>query len=127
MSTADGEVRLVGGSVSSEGRVEIFYNGQWGTVCDDLWGMNDANVVCRSLDFPGATEAVTRAGFGQGTGPILLDNVGCSGSETHILECPHLGLGEHICFHNEDAGVRCQVLEGFLILLNNLITENIMF
>ena len=69
-------VRLVDGSTTSEGRVEIFYNNSWATVCDDSWGDTDAIVVCRQLGF-GSGSAVSRAGFGQGTGTILLDGVNC--------------------------------------------------
>ena len=46
--------------------------------------------------------------FGQGSGSIWLDNVACSGSESNLLSCPHAGLGNTNCLHQEDIGVRCQ-------------------
>ena len=102
------KVRLVGGNGVNTGRVEVYYNNRWGTVCDDGWDLNDAAVVCRELGFPGAISSSCCASFGQGTGPILLDDVRCRGSETSLSSCSHGGWGRHTCDHGEDAGVFCK-------------------
>ncbi|MEO1269475.1 MAG: scavenger receptor cysteine-rich domain-containing protein, partial [Myxococcota bacterium] len=103
-------LRLVGGEGWSAGRVELLVNGEWGTVCDDLFDLNDAQVVCRQLGYPGAEAALGgfEHTFGPGRGPIWLDDVECMGSEGSLLECPSSGLGNHNCRHSEDAGVVCQ-------------------
>ena len=87
--------------------MEIFYNGNWGTVCDDNWDMNDARVVCRQLGFYDALSAPKSAHFGTGRGPIWLDNVYCYGSENSIKKCRHRGWGVEDCDHNQDASVIC--------------------
>ncbi|XP_073208969.1 neurotrypsin-like isoform X4 [Lepidochelys kempii] len=110
-SRAGPPVRLADGESTKEGRVEVFLNGQWGSVCDDGWTDRDAAVVCRQLGYSGAAKARTMAYFGEGHGPIHLDNVECSGTERTLGECatPHSGI--HNCWHSEDAGVICDYME----------------
>ena len=87
--------------------MEVYNNGSWGTVCDDNWDTNNARVVCRQLGFLTALIVYSNARYGQGTGPILLDDVTCGGYESSLLSCRHSGVGIHNCNHNEDASVVC--------------------
>ena len=99
-------VRLAGGS-DNAGRVEVYYNGTWGTVCHDDWDINDARVVCRQLGFRYALAAYRHARYGQGTRPILLGKVNCFGYESSLFSCSHSGVGNHDCNHSGNASVRC--------------------
>ena len=93
--------------------MEVNYNGQWGTVCDDGWDDTDAGVVCRQLGFGSSGMAIGLADFGQGSGSIWLDNVMCTGNESTLVSCGHLGVGiSRSCRHSEDAGVRCSGTQG---------------
>ena len=104
---------------SRAGRVELQYNGTWGTICGDSWDLPDADVVCRQLGYDGALRAVRDTAFGQGTGPIWLDDVQCVGNETSISHCSHLGLGVHNCRHYQDAGVVCRPAGNVVIHAHN--------
>ncbi|KAB0393183.1 hypothetical protein E2I00_001449 [Balaenoptera physalus] len=95
-------MRLADGDTANEGRVEIYYSGQWGTVCDNLWDLTDASVVCRALGFKNATEALGRATFGPGRGPIMLDEVQCTGTEPSLANCTSLGWMKSNCIHTFD-------------------------
>ena len=101
------DLRLVGGNRPGEGRVEIFHNGNWGTVCDDKWDINDAQVVCREHRYGVALSAPPGAHFGSGHGQIWLDDVQCQGNEISIVDCQHAGWGIENCGHSEDASVIC--------------------
>ncbi|XP_032813765.2 antigen WC1.1-like [Petromyzon marinus] len=99
-------IRLAAGG-ACHGRVEVFYGGSWGTVCDDLWELQDANVVCRQLGCGEALSAPLYAYYGVGSGHIWMDNVQCSGQEAELSQCGQNGWGIHDCGHNEDASVIC--------------------
>ena len=101
-------VRLQGPlSANGTGRVEVYHNGQWGTICDDGWNMRDARVVCRQLGYLFAVRALKGDQVPSGSGAIWLDDVACTGKEQNIGRCMHDGWGNSDCEHREDAGVEC--------------------
>ena len=103
--TAEGNIRLRGGSSENEGRVEVFHQGEWGTVCDDNWTEENAHVVCYELGFTSVRKALQS--FGPGSGRVWMDQVNCNGSESAFVECPNSGWGNTACTHQEDVGVIC--------------------
>ncbi|NXF98634.1 C163A protein, partial [Eubucco bourcierii] len=111
---APAPLRLLEGPSPCSGRVELLHGQRWGTICDDGWGLEEAEVVCRQLGCGKALEAAPRAHFGQGSGPIWLDDVNCTGTEDSLSQCRTKPWGRHNCEHGEDAGVVCA---GFAELL----------
>lgn len=101
-------IRLADGGHSGEGRVEVFYNNTWGTVCSDQWDENDAQVVCRMLGYSGTSMAAIGV-FEMGSGPIWMNDVQCEGHETSLANCSFTGYGVHNCDHEKDAGVMCDM------------------
>ena len=97
-------LRLANGRLNMTGRVEVMYDGKWGTVCNTNWDINAANVVCRQLGFRRAEDV---GFFGAGSGSILLDQVNCTGDEPSLSFCRHLPWNTHSCNHDKDAGVEC--------------------
>ena len=98
-------VRLVGGNSHKEGRLEVYYNGRWGTVCNTGWDDYNTNVVCAQL---GYQLSKTSEEFEAGTGHILLDNVLCSINDPTLASCGHYGVGITVdCDHSKDIGIKC--------------------
>ena len=99
-------IRLADGSIFPfSGRVEVYRNGVWGTVCNHSWININARVVCQQLGFGELASMDTDVPVG--TGPILMDNVNCSNGQTSLLACSHNGFGSHNCKRVEDVGVTC--------------------
>jgi hypothetical protein len=94
-------------------RAEIYYNGQWGTICDDGFDDSDATVFCRSMVSDCQYGSMISNSYVTNGNhlPILADNFACSGSETNIRDCPAL-WGSHNCGHHEDVGVACYYSSG---------------
>ena len=97
-------VRLVDGNGPGEGRVEIYYNNSWATVCNDGWDDTEASVICKQL---GVSHAGSSVRYSQGTGTILLDDLNCNSDQSNIFDCVHNGFENHDCSHSDDAGVKC--------------------
>ena len=115
-----GEVRLLDGPEAREGRLEVFHDGRWGTVCDDRMGEADngaAGVACRLLGYEDGSPVFGtygRPGVSEAAQPIWLDDLHCpDGLDRHgdtpatLFDCHHAGPGLHNCDHGEDVGVRC--------------------
>nr|XP_022327034.1 low-density lipoprotein receptor-related protein 4-like [Crassostrea virginica] len=123
-------VRLVGRGNHNEGLVEVYINGEWGTICDDMWDDKEAMVVCEMMGF-GKTgaKAVPRAYYGTDNSIIIfLDDVNCTGEESHIAQCTKIGdWGLHDCSHREDAGVNCTfdvtTIRDFVLVADSYIQE----
>ena len=115
-------LRLQGqSSKNGTGRVEVFYNGKWGQICNDSWDLDDARVVCRELGYKYALRILQNDEVRNGRGPVWLDQVACSGNERNLTTCSHRGWGNKICRNGKPAGVECS-FTGELIL--SLITNN---
>uniref|UniRef100_A0A9J7XIK9 SRCR domain-containing protein n=1 Tax=Cyprinus carpio carpio TaxID=630221 RepID=A0A9J7XIK9_CYPCA len=100
-------LRLSEGDGRCSGRLEVYHNTVWGSVCDDQWDISDAQVVCRQLGCGAALRADGNSVFGAGEGVVWLNRVECRGNEIHLWDCP-LSLKNHTdCSHKEHAGLTC--------------------
>ena len=94
LSTTPVSVRLQGpSSTNGSGRVEVYYHGQWGTICDDGWDFRDARVVCRQLGYPEVARVLRENQVPSGSGEIWLSHIACTGEEQNITSCTHSDWG----------------------------------
>ena len=107
LTFVDTAIRLNGGNNKREGRVEIMYQGIWGTVCDEGWDDIDATVVCRELGYLKGI-ATKQHQFGSGSSPVWLSQVNCLGNESKLSHCIHSGAGNvGSCSRAQNVGVKC--------------------
>ncbi|KAH3713799.1 hypothetical protein DPMN_073600 [Dreissena polymorpha] len=97
------DIRLANGTYDEEGRVEIKVFDEWGTICDDSFGLEEATVICRMLGYGFATGFNTSVHPGKG--PIFVDNLDCGENFSHINDCEYTTM--HNCSHSEDVAVTC--------------------
>ncbi|KAJ8043104.1 Neurotrypsin [Holothuria leucospilota] len=101
------DVRLVDGTSNRSGRIEVLFNGRWGTVCEDGWGSGFANVTCRQLGYTNALVIYGNAFFGEGNGSIWLNGLHCYGNESLLSDCKAQASPGVNCNHSQDVGVLC--------------------
>jgi len=101
----EGDLRLVPPG-RHRGRLEIYHKFQWGTICEDQFEVVDATVACRQLGLPNG--APIKNTFGQGTGDIWMDDMGCAGDEDKLMNCSHNGWGIQNCGHAKDVAIACE-------------------
>nr|XP_054491308.1 uncharacterized protein LOC129121822 [Agelaius phoeniceus] len=99
------QVRLVGSSGRCAGRVEVYSGGSWSWVCQEGWGLQAADVVCRELGCGTALQAPGWARLGAGAGPLWPYSPDCSGSEESLWECGRTERRE--CGRGGGAGAVC--------------------
>ncbi|XP_063406012.1 deleted in malignant brain tumors 1 protein-like [Mytilus trossulus] len=105
-STEDeGRLRIANGYALHQGRLEIHYKGEWGTVCDNHFENIDAEVACRQLGYCSGIMQ-PKLLIQDGHGPIWINEVKCSGSEQRLLNCIY-NEDTSNCRHSEDVGVHC--------------------
>ena len=105
----DGSLRLTGGSTPGSGRLEVWHEGAWGSICQDNFGWRDARVACRELGYVSG-RAVYWAAYGGGYNkPVWLTDVACFGNESRLVDCAKSRWDEGWCWgdHNKDVGLVC--------------------
>ena len=102
------QVRIRGGANHLEGRVEVFNDGIWGTVCAEGWGIEEAMTVCRQLNLGYASEAVTEQNFSRTDLEVIMSGVQCHINDISIYHCEHDEWKNTTCSDKKkSAGVVC--------------------
>lgn len=101
------DIRLIGGRKASEGRIEVKYNGVWGSICSQNFSLTEAMVVCRSIGFKSSHVTVHRDVFGHADGPEVISDLRCNGTEPDISACPNITYTERPCSPGNEVGVTC--------------------
>ena len=112
------KIRLVEGGNIYEGRIELFNDYEWVSVCENGWNINAANVVCRDLGYAGVIKSSKQMSFfGPGSSTVILEDVSCKGYEKSLMsQCTHSGSSDiysskwpigRTCEHTQDVGVAC--------------------
>ncbi|XP_071504917.1 CD5 antigen-like [Diadema antillarum] len=105
-SSDEGDIRLVDGGAPWKGRLQVFHDQTWGTVCNDSWSYENALVVCHQRGYAGVVSPYQY--FGPGYGPIHLGGVVCTGNEDSLTDCSHNEWDDTSCTsHEQDVGVQC--------------------
>ena len=101
-------VRLVGGKSENEGRVEIYYNNTWGTVCSYYWDNRDSDTLCLQLGYTGAIKYYLSPLSDKESSPVWMNRVQCNAYEICLGKCQFTGFGNNQCQHSQDVFVSCK-------------------
>ncbi len=115
-------VRLVGGEGTNEGRLEVYFEGDWEQVCDDIYTTAQqhalANLLCTQLGYTGTGHTFTSSYADSGNDVFLMDDVQCTGTETNLAQCPFKGWWQENCSSYETVGIACAPADGDVRLVN---------
>ena len=93
--------------MNSQGRIEIYYNDTWWTLCQHHFSHDAFNIVCRKLGLPDSQEAYNESQFGSGNQSILPMDFSCDGHEASLMDCRHEHFSDHHCGDQNTVGVSC--------------------
>ncbi|XP_018427288.1 PREDICTED: deleted in malignant brain tumors 1 protein-like [Nanorana parkeri] len=102
------DLRLVGGARECQGRLEVFYNGSWGSVCSNLMSSHAVSVICQQLNCGTSGQLENPFTYGSGGAPYWLDLIDCRSRDGSLGECPSAPWGENECGAGEVAQITCE-------------------